>query len=178
MIPGIRRAGVAGLLACLSLFHGGTASAQELRRELFNRSGQPWRLLQVAGTRDGVGRMRVIDKFTGRLVGSLDKVGASLTLPAGARYLMEFCFENRNFFLDCLVQDGAGCYAEYVVTVPFLAEPEPVFSYKDRHVGPPLDQATDEVVLRRIEDAISTADGNLTILQDFIRPQGYLLAGP
>jgi hypothetical protein len=39
-------------------------------------------------------------------------------------------------------------------------------------VGPPLDQATDEAVLRSIEEAISSDDGNLIILRDFLAPEG------
>jgi hypothetical protein len=160
------------LLAVLLLAGGVPAPGAELRRELFNRSGQPWRLALVERIRANLGRMRIIDKFSGRTVGTLDKTGESLVIPAGARYLVEFAEENRTFFHDFILQDQAGSYVEYLASVPFAADPVPVVAYKDKHVGPPLDRATDEAILRRIEDAISTDDGNLIIRQDAICPRG------
>jgi hypothetical protein len=159
------------LLAAALLLCAGPAPGSEIRRELFNRSGHAWRLALVEGIQANLGRMRIIDKFSGKTVTDLDKTGASLTIPAGARYLVEFGEENRAFFRDLILQDEAGSYVEYLARVPFLADPAPVLFYKDRHVGPPLDRDTDEAVLRRIEDAISTADGNLIIRQDSLCPR-------
>lgn len=112
--------------------------------------------------------MNIIDKFSGNTIRTLAKAGETLPLPAGARYLVEFTCENDYCFHDLIVQDGRGNYAEYLVSVPFRSEPAPVLEFKDKHVGAPLDQATDEAVLRTIEDAIGTEGGNLTIRQDYI----------
>jgi len=156
------------LLAALATAAAGPARGAALRRECFNRSGQDWRLVLVEGTRAAVGRLNIIDKFTGNLVRTLAKTGDSLQLPAGARYLVEFTCERETCFHDLIVQDSRGNYAEFQVSIPFRSDPAPVLSFKDSHVGPPLDRATDEVVLRKIEDAIATDDGNLIILQDCI----------
>jgi hypothetical protein len=158
------------LLAALSAGFGGPACGSELRREFFNRSSHDWRITLVEGTRASVGRLNIIDKFSGNKIGTLAKVGDSIALPAGARYLVEFTYENKYCFHDFIVQDSRGYYVEYLASVPFLSDPTPVLSYKDKHVGPPLDEATDEAVLRSIDEAISTENGNLIILQDFIGP--------
>jgi len=159
------------LLAALAAGAAGPARGAALRRECFNRSGQEWRLTLVEGTRAGVGRLTFIDKFTGSPVRTLAKPGDSLPLPAGARYLVEFGCEGDYCFHDLIVQDSRGDYAEYLLSIPFRSAPQPVLAFKDRHVGPPLDRATDEAVLRKIEDAIATDDGNLVIRQDRICPE-------
>jgi hypothetical protein len=156
------------LLTILFLLCGVTAKSMDQRREFFNRSSQEWRLTLVEGTRESVGKLFIIDKFSGKRVGILDKVGDSVRIPAGAKYLVEFTAENRYFYHDFIIQDAHGFYVEYLVTVPYLSDPAPVFSFKDKHVGPPLDRATDEAIQRAIEEAIDTGNGNLTIFQDFI----------
>ena len=113
----------------------------------------------------------MLDKFSGNKIATLTKVGDSVAFPAGARYLVEFTYENRYFFHDFIVQDRRGYYVEYLASVPFMSDPTPVLSFKDKHLGPPLDQATDEAALRTIQDAISTDRGNLVILRDFICPE-------
>jgi len=170
MIRSSPRIGFA-LLTALLMARGALVRGAEPRREFFNRSGRDWRLTLVAGTRAGVGTLNVIEKFSGNRVATLAKAGDSLALPAGARYLVEFTAENKYFFHDFIVQDGHGHYAEYVASVPFLSDP-PTLAFKDRRVGPPLDQATEEAVRRSIEDAISTDQGNLIIRRDFICPEG------
>jgi hypothetical protein len=156
------------LLAALAAAAAGPARGAALRRECFNRSGQDWRLVLVEGTRAAVGQLHILDKFTGDLVRTLSKAGDSLPLPAGARYLVEFTCEREYCFHDLIVQDSRGNYAEFQVSIPFRSNPALVLSFKDKRVGPPLDRATDEVVLRKIEDAIATDDGNLIIRQDCI----------
>jgi hypothetical protein len=158
----------ATFLTILFLLGGVTAMSMDQRREFFNRSGQEWRLTLVEGTRESVGKLFIIDKFSGKRIGTLDKVGDSVSIPAGAKFLVEFTADNRYFYHDFIIQDAHGFYVEYLVTVPFLSDPDPVFLFKDKHVGPPLDRATDEAIRRAIEEAIDTGNGNLTIFQDFI----------
>jgi hypothetical protein len=170
MIHSCCRTGLA-CLATLFLGRGGPAWGTETRRELFNRSGREWHLTLVEGTRAAVGKLNVIDKFSGNLVRTLSRAGDSVLLPAGARFLVEFTRENNDCFHDFIVQDSRGNYVEYQASIPFQADPAPVLSFKDKHVGPPLDRATDEAILRAIEDAINTENGNLIILRDAIGPQ-------
>ncbi|MDR3673031.1 MAG: hypothetical protein P4L36_19460 [Holophaga sp.] len=165
------------LLVSLLLGPGGRAWGAEARREFFNRSGQEWRLTLVEGTRAGVGKLNVIDKFSGNLIRILTRTGDSVQLPAGARFLVEFTRENNYCFHDFIVQDSRGDYAEFLVSIPFQADSSPVLSFKDKHVGPPLDQATDEAVLLAIQDAISTENGNLIILRDAIGPKPASTSG-
>lgn len=159
--------GCALLGACLLL---SGAAPGEPRSEWYNRSFREWRLTLVEGTQSAVGTLRVIDKFTGKLVTTLAKAGDSLKLPPGARFLVQFSQENHYFFHDFIVQDGRGQYVEYVATTPYRSDPAPVLSIKDQHVGPPLDRATAEAILRAIGDALDTAQGNLIILQDSLGP--------
>ena len=158
------------LLATLFLVCGGQVWAAALRRELLNRSGRDWSLKLVEGTQAGAGRMTIIDKVTGKPVGILAKAGDSVALPAGAEYVIEFNRTNKDFFWALRVQDSRGEYVEYFAKIPFLNNPAPEFSFKFKHVLAPLNHATDEVILRRIEDAIGTDDGNLIIRQDLISP--------
>lgn len=170
MICPSRRIGFA-LLTSLLMGRGAPARSAGTRREFFNRSRGDWRLILVEGTRTSAGRLQLIDKFSGNRVATLAKVGDSVALPAGARYLVEFSYDNKAFFHDFIVQDGHGHYAEFVASVSFQSDPAPALSYKDRRVGPPLDRATDEAVLRMIEDAIATEQGNLIIQREFICPE-------
>lgn len=171
MPPTPRPAAVSALLAILVALAGAGGRAGDLRREWYNRSGQAWRLSLVEGTRASSGSLRVIDKFSGRTVTVLGRPGETLVLPPGARFLVEFKGDQASFFQDFILQDGAGSYAEFVLDQHYRGDPAPALSYKDRHVGPPLDRAAEEAVLRGIEDAIAITDGNLVIRQDYIGPR-------
>ena len=142
-----------------------------LRGECYNRSGSGWRLTLVEGVRPTTGSLTFLDKFTGKQVATLGRAGLGLLLPAGARYLIEFNYDQENLYLDFILQDGRGSYVEYVATSPSLDHPLPMLMVKDKHMAPPLDEATDEAVLQAIDDAVSTADGNLVILQGQLGPR-------
>lgn len=145
-----------------------TAAEQDRRGEYFNRSGQPWRLVLVEGTQASRGRLVFIDKFSGRRLAVLEKAGDSLALPAGARYLVEYREDPSGFYHDLLLQDGRGHDAEFVATLPDRSEPMPMITLVGHHVGPPLDQATDEAIARSIQDAVDTGEGNLIIFRDYL----------
>jgi hypothetical protein len=138
---------------------------------LFNRSGRDWRLFLVEGGREGVGKVIVLDKFSGKLIRTLDHVGQSVKIPAGAQYLLEFTYVNNYFFHELLLQDGHGHYVEYQAAVQYLNEPVPDLVVMDKHVGPPLDEETNETILKSIDDAIDTRRGNLIITRDFLCPE-------
>jgi hypothetical protein len=122
----------------------------------------------VEGTRKTLGKILIVEKASGQPVGTLAKAGDSLPLPAGARYLVEFHYENDGFFQDFILQDARGSFAEYTATLPSRSEPAPVLAVRDKHVGPPLDMATDEVILRAIGDAVDTGNGSVIIVHDYI----------
>jgi len=145
---------------------GGRVWGAEPRRELFNRSGLAWSLNMVEGAEAGAGKLTVLAKDTGKVIGVLAAAGDSVPLPPGAEYVLEFARVDKAFHRNLRVQDSRGEYVEYLAKIPFLDNPAPEWSFKDKHVESPLNQATDEVILRRIEDAIGTRDGNLIIRQD------------
>jgi hypothetical protein len=159
------------LLTVLLALAGTAGRGNDLRCEWFNRSGRTWRLALVEGVRAPAGRLRIIDKFTGRTVTVLGRPGETLDLPPGARFLVEWQGDLATFFQDLILTDGAGSYAEYVLDQRYRSDPTPVLSYKDRHVGPPLNRAAEEAVLRGIQDAIAITNGSLLIRQDFIGPR-------
>jgi len=124
----------------------------------------------VEGTQAGAGKLTILAKDTGKVIGILGSAGDTIALPAGAEYVVEFTRADRTFHRNLRVQDDRGEYVEYLAKIPFLDNPAPEWSFKDKHVESPLSQATDEVILRRIEDAIATEDGNLIIRQDDLCP--------
>ena len=168
-------------LAVLTLLASGPVLGAGTRRDLINRSGRDWRLFLVEGGREGVGKVLVLEKFSGKTVRTLQRVGDSVKIPAGAHYLLEFTYVNHYFFHELLLQDGHGHYVEYRAAVQYLSEPLPDFVVMDKHVGPPLDEASEAAVLRAVDDAIDTRNGNLIISQDFLCPEAardLTLPGP
>ena len=159
------------LLAFVALLASGPALGAGPRREFYNRSGRDWRLFLVEGARAGVGKVIILEKFSGKTIGTLDHVGQSVRIPPGAHYLLELTYVNNYFFHEMLLQDGHGHYVEYQAAVQYLNEPVPDFVVMDQHVGPPLDQEARETVLKAIDDAIDTTHGNLIITRDFLCPE-------
>lgn len=162
-----RRTGAA-ILALLPLLAGRSAAGGVCRSEFFNRSAQAWHLTLVEGTRERLGQLEVVEKFSGKRIGTLARTGDDLKLPAGARYLVAYVCDKGGFFQDFVLEDGRGHYAEYTASLPDQSEPAPVLSLRDQHVGPPLDQATEAAVQRAIADKVNTDNGNLIIVQDFL----------
>jgi hypothetical protein len=144
------------------------ARAQD-RTELVNRSGQPWTLALVEGAHAGRGTLTLMDKFNGRTMGTLVKVGDTITLPPQGRLLVVFNREGGYMYRDFILMDSLGYYAEYVATVEFLSTPTISIELVDHHVGPPLDRSDDSAVKQFISDAIEVGRENIIIHPNDLR---------
>ena len=100
----------------------GPAWSQE-RRALLNRSNLPWTLALVEGGRAGDGSISFLDKFSGRSLGKLARVGEAATIPAKGRLMLVFNRREGYFYQNFILKDARGFYAEYVASVEFLSSP-------------------------------------------------------
>jgi len=154
--PGGFRVLALALLACAA------ARAQD-RTELVNKSGQPWTLALVEGTRPGRGSLTLVDKFSGRARGTLARVGDATTIPAQGRLLVVFNRETGFLYRHFILKDRAGFYGEYCASVAFLSSPRISINLVDQHVGPPMDHADEAVVKQFLLDAIEIGGENIII---------------
>lgn len=148
---------VRALLLALAL--PALAWAQE-RREIVNRSGQPWTLALVEGARPGIGALRCVDKFTGRAMGSLAHTGDRVVLPPRSRILVDFLRSpDGDFFRGFLLEDRQGHYAEFAAGVEYRGSATVELDLVDLHVGAPLDRKDPDELREDLEDGIErTAD--------------------
>jgi hypothetical protein len=168
--------GIATALGVISAWVAPLAKPLMEEKQFFNKSGQPWKLTLVQGARETEGTMQFIDKFTGKRHKILARVGDSITLPPGSRYMVAFVPDRAYVYNEFIIQDARGDYVEYSASIPYRSNPQLNLQITDHHVGGPLNLATDEVIRGAIDEAIATDNGNLLILQDFIvltpRPAG------
>ena len=133
------------------------------RTEIVNRSGQPWTLALVEGTRPGRGSLSLLDKFNGRTEGTLTKVGQSATIPPQGRLLVVFNREGGYLFRHFILRDHNGYYGEYSAKVEFLSAPKIAIELVDQHVGPPMDRAEEAAVRQFLGDAIEIGSESIII---------------
>ena len=168
--------GIAAALELSSAWASAPARPLQEEKQFFNKSSQAWTLTLVQGVRETAGSMHFIDKFTGKRLRVLAKVGDSITLAPGSRYMVAFVPDRSYIYNNFIVRDGRGDYVEYAASIPFRSNPQLNLQITDHHVGSPLNLATDEVIRTSIDEVIATDNGNLLILQDFLilnpRPAG------
>lgn len=153
----------------LSLFN--LASAQHppyAKTQLSNQSSVTWKLTLVEGRQPQAGTLRCLDKFTGKLVKALAKSGETVLLAPGCKYLIDFAQGTKYCHHDFILEDPQGNYAEFIATVPYLANPQITLQLQGGHVGSPLNQSADEELTRIFEAAVRTENGSLTIVQNTI----------
>ncbi len=66
------------------------------RKEFKNQSAAEWKITLVEGARPNAGRIRFINKFTGREARRLEQAGDSFTLAPGSKFLIEFA-QNKGY---------------------------------------------------------------------------------
>ena len=147
----------------LLLAAGGPAARAQDRSELANRSGQPWTLALVEGTRPAQGTLTVLDKFSGTTLGTLGKVGDAVPLPAQGRFVLIFNRKDGDLYRDFILKDFRGYYAEYVACVEFRSSPRISVQLRSQHVGPSLDHADPDSIEQFINDAIVIERDNIII---------------
>lgn len=157
------RAGWAWLSGLLLVFSLAIPAEGQDRTEVVNRSNQPWTLALVEGHHSGRGTLTLVDKFTGRVTGSLAKVGDAVTVPAQGRVLVVFNRDAGYVYRDFILKDPNGYYAEYLATVEFLSSPRVSISLVDHHVGPPMDQSDEIAIKQFLGDAIEIGCENIII---------------
>ena len=159
-----------GLLACLLLGLHAPVRAQD-RRAVLNRSNRPWTLALVEGSRAGDGTITFLDKFSGRNLGELGRVGEAATIPPKGRLMLVFNRREGYFYQNFIIKDAHGYYAEYVASVEFLSSPQISFQLVDHHVGPPLDRGEEGDVKRFISDAIELGSESIIIHPNDLIPE-------
>lgn len=152
-----------GLLALLLVLLLSSPALAQDRTELVNRSNQPWTLALVEGHRPGRGSLTLVDKFTGHTAGTLVKVGDAVRVPAHGRLLVVFNRDGGYVYKNFILKDRSGYYAEYLATVEFLSSPQVSINMVDHHLGPPLDQADEGVVLHVLGGALEIGSENIVI---------------
>ena len=168
--PILRALGRAWALAGLCLSLQDRAWGQD-RRAILNRSNRPWTLALVEGGRAGDGTITFLDKFSGRNLGVLGRVGEAAAIPAKGRLMLVFNRRDGYFYQNFIIKDAHGYYAEYVASVEFLSSPQISFQLVDQHVGPPLDRAEEGDIKRFISDAIEIDSESIIIHPNDLIPE-------
>ncbi len=158
-MPRLRPCSIQPLLLLLL----GVVLRAEDRMEIIVRSRQPWTLALAEGVRAGRGTLSLMDKFTGKPLGTLAKAGDSVVLPAQGRVLLVFNRKEGYLYQDFLLKDIFGYYAEYVASVEFLANQKISIQLVDKHLGPPLDTADEETSKQFVKDSIEIGSDNIVI---------------
>lgn len=153
------------------------ARAQD-RAEVVNRSGKPWVLALVEGAQPGRGSLTLLDKFTGRTLGTLRRAGDRVELPPQAHCLAIYGRDNGYLFLGFILRDVFGWYAEYRASVEYLSSPRITVGLVGQHVGPPLDRAEDGEVAQRLGDFIEIGSENIIIHPNSLGPSPDRPKGP
>jgi len=162
-LVGRKALGFLGMLLCLQ----GPTWGQD-RRALLNRCNQPWTLALVEGGRAGDGSISFLDKFSGRNLGTLGRVGEAATIPAKGRMMLVFNRREGYFYHNFIIKDARGFYAEYVASVEFLSSPRITIQLVDQHVGPPLDRGDEGDIKRFIADSIEVNSESIIINQNVL----------
>ncbi len=147
----------------------GLALAAQDRLELVNRSGSPWSLSLVLGTREGCGTLTVLDKLTGARLRTLEKVPDRVDLGPGGRYILDFQRSGGFFRRNFILRDGFGSYVEYAAYSEFPTDRRLTFDLVGHQVGPLASMADDTLLEQRLRDAIPFSSEAITILPPDLR---------